>query len=372
MFYRCGAIPLFLAVLFAAPLCGDESPLAPREGVLLLKNGHVMQGGITKAGDFFVLTIGKTGEIRLPAADVETQCVDLDDAYRYQAALLPGKKAEPHLKLAEWCLRYGLRQQAEDEVAFVKQIEPENPKIANLLLRLKSATELPVAGGPKVDTSSATVGAKQLDETLGDLPAGTMERFSIVIQPMLINRCGANGCHGPAAKSDFHLLRPSTGQLMSKRFTQRNLFTVLQFVDKNKPDESRLVTLPQERHGGTSFPVFDKRSQHQLDDLMAWTRQITAKPQQVSLPATISPTQPLLSQSGADDEKNTTKIATGTAGRVPPNIAPMNSGESPKSNAPRPPSVNDLKNGGAKRAAAGPRDPFDPDIFNQKYLPGKN
>lgn len=372
MFYRCGALPLFLAVFFVAPLCGDEPSLAPREGVLLLKNGHVMQGGITKAGDFFVLTIGKTGEIRLPATDVETHCVDLDDAYRYQAALLPSNKADPHLKLAEWCLRYGLLSQAEDEVAFSKQIEPENPKIANLQLRLKSATELPAAGGPKVDTSSATVGAKQLDETLGDLPKGTMERFSIVIQPMLINRCGSNGCHGPAAKSEFHLLRPSTGQLMSKRFTQRNLFTVLQFVDKEKPDESRLLTLPQERHGGTSAPVFDKRTQHQFDDLTAWVKQISAKPQQVSLPTTIGPSQPILTQTGADAEKTATKVATDTVGRVPPNIAPMNAGDSPKSSAPRPPSVNDLKNGGAKREAAGPRDPFDPDIFNGKYLPAKN
>src|SRR5678815_663763 len=107
MFYRFGLAALF-AVLSAAPLCGDEPSLAPREGVLLLKNRHVMQGGITKAGDFFVLTLGKTGEVRLPAADVETQCVDLDDAYRYQAALLSGKKAESHVALAEWCLRYGL------------------------------------------------------------------------------------------------------------------------------------------------------------------------------------------------------------------------------------------------------------------------
>jgi len=37
-----------------------------REGVLLLKNGPVMQGNITNAGNF-VLTNRKPGEILLPA-----------------------------------------------------------------------------------------------------------------------------------------------------------------------------------------------------------------------------------------------------------------------------------------------------------------
>ena len=371
MFYPLRAVSLFIAVLAAAPLCGDEPVLAPREGVLLLKNGQVMQGNITKAGDYFVLTIGKTGEIRLPEADIETQCVDLDDAYRYQAAMLPTKKAEPHLKLAEWCLRYGLIQQAEDQVAFVKQVDPEHPRIAQLLLRLKSAAETPAKSGSKVDTSSATVGAKQLDESLAELPKGTMERYSVVIQPMLINRCGANGCHGPAAKSDFHLLRPSTGQMMSKRFTQRNLFTVLQFIDKDKPEESRLVTLPQERHGGTATPVFDKRSQHQLDDLIAWAKQLSPQPKQVALPTTIGPSQPVLTQTGSADEKGVAKVAADTPGRIPANIAPMNSGEIAKPTAPRPPSVKDLKSGGSNRESSAPRDPFDPEVFNRKYLPGK-
>ncbi|MBC7853384.1 MAG: hypothetical protein IAF94_08115, partial [Pirellulaceae bacterium] len=348
MFYRSGLAAL-LAVMVAAPLCGAEPALAPREGVLLLKNGHVMQGNITKAGDYFVLTLGKTGEVRLPAADVETQCVDLDDAYRYQAALLSSKKSEPHLTLAEWCLRHGLRQQAEDQVAFAKQLEPANVKIPQLELRLKTAAEVPAPSGARADSSSTTVGVKQLDETLAELPKGSMERFSVVIQPMLINRCGANGCHGPAAKSNFHLLRPSAGQMMSKRFSQRNLFTVLQYMDKDNPEESRLVTMPQEKHGSTLAPVFDKRSQHQLDDLIAWAKLLAKEPPQAALPASIGPAQTVLTQAGASAK---------TGGKIPPNIAPMNAGENAengKPKAPRAPSVQDLKGEANGREAAAAR-----------------
>ena len=365
MFYRFGLAALF-AVLVAAPLRGAEPALAPREGVLLLKNGHVMQGSITKAGDYFVLTLGKTGEVRLPASDVETQCVDLDDAYRYQAALLSNKKADPHLALAEWCLRYGLRQQAEDQVAFARKLEPEHARIPQLELRLKTAAEAPAPSGAKTDTSPTTVGVKQLEERLAELPKGSMERFSVTVQPMLINRCGANGCHGPAAKSNFHLLRPAAGQMMSKRFTQRNLFTVLQYMDKDKPEESRLVTMPQERHGSALTPVFDKRSQHQLDDLIAWGKLLAPKPPQVVLPATIGPAQTLLTQQSTAGEKTTADLA---GGKVPPNIAPMNGGVGVKAKSPRAPSVKDLRNESSPRDNAAPRDPFDPDVFNRKYLP---
>jgi hypothetical protein len=372
MFYRIRAVAL-LAVMVVTSLCGGvtslrgaEPALAPREGVLLLKNGHVMQGSITKAGDYFVLTLGKTGEVRLPAADVETQCVDLEDAYRYQAALLSSKKAEPHLTLAEWCLRYGLRQQAEDQVAFARKLEGEHAKIAQLELRLKTAAAAPAPSGPKPESSSTTVGVKQLEESLAELPQGSMERFSVVIQPMLINRCGANGCHGPAAKSNFHLLRPSAGQMMSKRFTQRNLFTVLKYIDKINPEESLLVTMPQEKHGGMLENMFDKRTQQQLDDLVAWAKLTVPNSPPVALPTTIGPAQTLLTQQETSEK---------TGDRIPPNIAPMNAGENSdrgKPRSPRAPSVNDLKREGSGDEPTAPRDPFDPQIFNQKYLPAKN
>lgn len=359
MFYRYGAIPL-LAALLSSPLCGGEPTLAPREGVLLLRNGHVMRGGITRAGDFYVLTLGKTGEVRLPATDVEAQCVDLEDAYRYQAALLTAKKADPHLTLAEWCLRHGLPRQAEEQMEFARQLEPANGRISQIQLRLKLAAGAPPPGNARATGSSTTVGSEQLEETLKELPKGSVEKFSVIVQPMLINRCGANGCHGPASKSNFHLLRPSSGQVMSKRFTQRNLFSVLPYIDRKNPEESRLLTLPQERHGNTLTPIFDKKSQRQFDDLLAWAKHLAAEPPPLPLPATIGPPSPLLSQSGAEGEKRGDK--------TPRHIAPMNAGEKPA-----PPwipgtAAEDKPSPGPGDPLA-PRDPFDPEIFNRKYLP---
>jgi hypothetical protein len=240
--------------------------------------------------------------------------------------------------------------------------------VKQLELRLKTAAEAPKPTGAR-SVGSTTVGSRQLEETLEKLPKGSVEKFSVTIQPMLINRCGANGCHGPAAKSSFHLLRPAAGQMMTKRFTQRNLFTVLQFMDKDEPEGSPLVTIPQERHGGAQSPVFDKRSRHQLDDLIAWAKHLSPKPPQVSLPSSVGPMQTLLSQPDSTQRKPAVEQA---GGKSPPSTSPRaEKGESRRPRAPRLPPPTDEKTEPGSREDFTPRDPFDPEIFNRQHLPVK-
>ncbi|MEX2025954.1 MAG: hypothetical protein WEH44_01615, partial [Pirellulaceae bacterium] len=75
------AIIAGLAMAAAMPLAAAEPVLTPQQGVLLLRNGNVIEGHVTRAGDYYLVTFGDSGEARLAAADVESLCVDLDDAY---------------------------------------------------------------------------------------------------------------------------------------------------------------------------------------------------------------------------------------------------------------------------------------------------
>ena len=68
------------------------------------------------------------------------------------------------------------------------------------------------------------------------------------------------------------LLRPPPGQIVSRRFTQRNLYSTLKYLDRTSPDNSPLVLLPQQRHGNSFAAVFDKHSSNQLAELAAWAR----------------------------------------------------------------------------------------------------
>src|SRR5687768_15620056 len=94
-----------LAVLSLAILLPAAEPsFAPQAGLLLLRNGHVLQGEITQAGDYYIVMLGQASEIRLPAKDVEAQVATLAEAYELKRHGLFGRGAQPHLDLADWCL----------------------------------------------------------------------------------------------------------------------------------------------------------------------------------------------------------------------------------------------------------------------------
>jgi hypothetical protein len=220
----------------------------------------------------------------------------------------------------------------------------------------------------KPSLNVATVGSEQLEKTARELPEGSVERFTAIVQPLLINRCGANGCHGPNSKNGFQLLKPALGQVANRRFTQRNLYSALQFVDRDEPQNSRIYLLPQQRHGGTAAPVFDDHTQSQLDELARWIAMTVPKPV-ATAPASIDPTGVLLSpgenpQSRANIDAKPILPAANGAPHEPP-AAP---------GTPATPAKPASAPGGDKQAADfpfKPRDPFDPEIFNRLYLSGK-
>ncbi len=352
------AVIIALACASAMPLTAAEPVLSPQQGVLLLRNGNVIEGRVTRAGDYYLVTFGDSGEARLAATDVETLCVDLDDAYRYKRATLLGRGAAPHLDLAEWCLRHGLAHQAGEQLVAAMRKDADDARIAAVERKLKLAMAAPKLPPARQPQTSATVSAEQLDKTIRALPPGSLERFSAIVQPILLNRCAAGGCHGPTARSDFRLLRPAAGVGPSKRFTQQNLYAVLQYLDKENPDASPLLTLPQKRHGAALAAVFDKRTKHQLDDLIAWTQLVLAVPAPAQ-PATIGKAQSLLSQ----QQDPHVKPASAEMPIEPEadDVAKASDGApmpfSPAKNAAPLPREEALK----------PRDPFDPEIFNRKF-----
>jgi hypothetical protein len=356
--FHVRAIAAALALSAAMPLTAAEPVLTPQQGVLLLRNGNVIEGNVTRAGDYYLVTFGESGEARLAAADVETLCVDLDDAYQYKRATMLGRGAAPHLELAEWCLRHSLTHQAGEQLVAAMRKDPEDARVAAVERKLKLALTAPQAAPARQPDTAATVSAEQLDKTIRALPPGSLEKFSAVVQPLLLNKCAAGGCHGSTARSDFRLLRPAAGVGPSKRFTQQNLYAVLKYLDQENPDASPLLTLPQKRHGGGLAAVFDKRTKHQLDDLVAWTQLVLAVPVPTA-PATIGKAQALLSQ-----QQDTHVKPASAEAPIEPEVDEKNP---QPDDTPMP--FTPAKNAAPlpREEAFQPRDPFDPEIFNRKF-----
>jgi hypothetical protein len=335
--------------------------LTPEAGLVVLKNGNVLEGNVTRAGDYYIVTQGQSSELRLPAAQVEAFCGSLDEAYEFKQRHLAGRGAKPHLDLAEWCLRQGMHANCAEQLGIATGLEPDSKQLAELERRLKLNVE---AAPPPGDARLAAVpssSAEQLENTARSLPRGSVEKFGAIVQPILLNRCGANQCHGPNSKAEFRLLRPPAGQMASRRFTQRNLYATLQQLDRADPAASPLLTLPQQRHGSSLTAVFDKHSQNQLTQLQSWVAltigaaSAVAAPTaaaQPPVPPTIAPASATLPQPAAAAPGTTSPNETPAVG-----VRAMRPQLDGSAAAPR----------GAAPPRFSPRDRYDPEIFNRQY-----
>ena len=340
-----------------------QPSIAPEVGVLALKNGQVLEGAITRAGDYYVVSQGEGSELKLNANEVELCCASLLEAYEFKASRVTSFSAKSRLDLAKWCLRQGLIDQCGEQLAAAEHMEPTNPQVADLKTRLKliQETPQPVPTGAAMGTAVAEV-----ENALRGLPRGSAEKFAAVIQPILLNRCGANQCHGPNAKSEFRLLRPPPGQIVSRRFTQRNLYASLKFLDRAHPENSPLVLMPQQRHGSALAAVFDKHSSNQLLELMSWAKLTAGAPLGAqsstapAAPATITPVNATLSQPNA--KASNSAAQEGREPSDPTEAAPV-------STRVMRPALDGEPTPRPKNAPQQPefRDRFDPEIFNRKY-----
>jgi len=407
---------LGLAGLSAAVGQDFASGLAPQPGVVMLRNGEIIEGKILRSGEYYRVALPE-GEIRLKGCDVEFCCRDLEEGYRRKRSTMRVGNASEHLQLAEWCLRHGLLGKAACELADTMDADPHHPMIRVLESRLKMALEPPAPAStarPQQET------ADDLQRVIQGMPPGTVELFTQSIQPVLLNHCATTACHGPRATSRFRLQRIPPGQPSSRRITQRNLQAVLPWIDRENPTASRLLEAASHAHGTAKAPVFADPQAIQYQRLIHWVGQVArhSPPADGALaggrandpfgpapPPTLPGQQPHASKepgqgpdpgatpTGADvrpprvagDERPPTlppsvltqqqrqaRPLPGTQPRLPPNETPPEpSGAAAASyQEPFPPSdgTQGPKRGNPLPAQFVPVDPFDPEVFNRRYF----
>jgi hypothetical protein len=350
----CAAVCLAAA---AVPLAG-EPPLriAPKEGLLLLKNGGIITGKITAAGDYY-LVLEPLGETRVRAAEVEMQCADLDEAYRRKREKIEDGKASDHLELAEWCVRHKLFEHAEGELTVAAAAEASLPRLELVRRRLEHArrnaqvprtTAIPASHCPTND---------DLERMARGIPKATMTAFTSTIQPLLLNNCSSSGCHTQRSGGKLQLHRidqPSKGS------TRRNLYAVLQCVDHGDPMASPLLKAPIEQHGNTKGAIFTNREADQYRQLVTWVQNLHGS-RPSAPPATVEKEAEPLSQRSGRKAANDDLLSSPTESDAPAHMAD----EMPGIEAP---STGDA-DASAPMAPYKPRDPFDPEIFNRRYFP---
>jgi hypothetical protein len=323
----------------AEPPAGSAAPSPAR--VLVLRNGHVLQGAITRVGDLYHVVV-PGGEIRVKPARVEFCCATLEEAYWRKRALIRPGNAEDHLELAKWCQRHAQHGFAVRELADAKAADPTNPRIPHLERQLKMSL-------PSNRTTRSTPPRQrgptdeQLERLVRDMPPGVVERFADTIQPVLLNNCTKSGCHGPHCKSEHHLFRGHSGRPPTRRLTLRNLHATLQWVDRDEPAASPLLTVPLGPHGTVKNKIFDKGQMDQYRRMVDWVARLSRAKRCEELDAETPPAEaaPASPPDSAPDDP-------------PPDAEPAQPASNVRRGQPPPQFV--------------PVDPFDPEIFNRRFF----
>jgi len=371
-FPLCVLVVAVLALLAASLTAEETTPVdtpvpTPQVGVLLLRNGQVIKGKISKAGRFYYVAFSH-GEIRLKDSEVEFWCRDLEEGYRRKRAKIQPGNARDHLLMAQWCLRHGLLGHAAAELADAMDADPTHPMIAVLERRLRLAMEPSQATSPLAQPVAESPSADDLDRLVGNMPAGVVRTFTEAIQPVLANNCATAGCHGPLTDAEFRLLRIPKGRPPSRRTTQRNLYATLQWVDRQDPAASRLLTAAMQPHGSAQAAVFDKHQMLQYKRIADWVHRVAGDSQQ-EMPATPG----LLRDEAADarpistDPTNPFAPSDPLGGKVAPASHQEPAGKASKTVEANPLPVRPKIQRGAKLKQFVPADPFDPEIFNRRY-----
>jgi hypothetical protein len=347
------------------------------ESVLLLRNGEMIKGRVTRDGDRFQVRV-PGGEVYVKAADVQHECRDTDEVYQRKRALIRVDNVMDHLELTQWCIKAVLFDPAARELAEAAALDPKHPLIPVLERRLKVAMAPAPAADPNAKPMPAGPTAHELDRMVRGMPPRTVETFSQVIQPMLVNNCSTAACHGQSVRNGFHLFRTPADSPPSRLLTQRNLHAALEWLDREDPEASPLLTYASQAHGTARVAIFTDRQVAQYRQLRDWCYRVAQTDRPV---VHASYDEPLGASSGygpsggsaGGSRSGRRHHAASGAGSIPKTPLPgWDSRTVDLRNNPAPEGQNRTAQRGGTAQKSPASDPFDPESFNRRFAaPGR-
>jgi len=358
-----------------------------------LRNGNVLEGKVSPTGEGYLVSMDG-GRIVVRAEEVELCCQTLEEAYERKRAPIRQGDVRAHLELAQWSQRHGLLGCAARELAEVKALAPAHPMIPLVERRIQMSLCPPETVERPVKRVDQTPSFEDLDRLVRSMPPRSVERFTQTVQPLLVNHCSTAGCHGPEGESRFRLLRTPPGRHPSRRLTQRNLHSTLEWIDRGNPAASELLSAPIGPHGSAQDAIFTDQQVDQYKQIVDWVHCVAAGDEPVD---TVSHEEPRQGSAPQDDARQTVAPAVHTAPVGPsndgflgghlqlfPNVAASSGpfGTSPAltevgraSALPSPLLQPNMKPSSATKPDVAPPtyvpvDPFDAEIFNRRFFPG--
>jgi hypothetical protein len=300
------AVALLPAAPPAAPVPVRSVEDQPLTGtILVLANERTVEGDIERiAGRYRIRR--PVGETWIDGRQVLRLCAGPAEVYAFLGARLKAGDLDGRVRLAEWCLEHGLKQQALAEAKAVVAANKNHLDGRGLLkkLELDGVSPAPLASAP---TLPAPPPSPDLD-----LTAEALNQFGTRVQPILMNACA--GCHNEARGTAFRLKRTYEIGVGNRTTTHQNVAAVLAYVNIAQPQASPFLAKAIGVHwwkktpdglvlaaGDPSSPPFQNRNAAAYRAIEDWVKltlatspqladlQIVAPPVPVPAPGAVEP-----------------------------------------------------------------------------------
>jgi len=320
--------------------------------VVLLTNGSLLQGRVERRAGEEVVVHQPGGAILLPSTEV--LCVDQSPLAVYEwlraQRVGEGPAVGQHLALADWAMENRLWPQAARELIDARQLDPRDRRLALLERRFDELTRprptAPMAASLPTPEPTPPEPTVEL-AALPDLPEGSLEHFTRRIQPLLRNGCASVGCHRGGADDALGLDPVWVGGHADASTTDHNLRAVIAAIDFESPEASPLLAAVRGPHYGAT-PFTGARRGELIERVETWVRELAAE------------------NTDSPPEEPGTVAADGVAPaaeperRLQPIVDDRVQPATYEAPAPR-------VRRGARLTPVGPRDEFDPAIFNERF-----
>lgn len=348
-------------VLDVGTACAGDRPAPLRKGkVLVLKNEYTIEGDIERVGDSYCVR-KKLGEQWVPAERALALVASLPDAYIYLRGRINLDDPDERLRLAHWCLKTKLQEQALAELQAAANLRPDHAETRRLLRywQQEAATHVPTSSK---ETKEPVPAQPTADSPPIEVTTDSLGLFATRVQPILMNTCAR--CHATGRGGNFRLTQVFEDTISNRRSLERNLASVLAEVNVYQPEASRLLIKAVSDHAHTGQAPLRDRQAAPYRTLESWVKRTVAdnphlrdrseirnpKPEPSIQPSAEPQTR------GGEESQWGTETKASSAAR-PSGVAVGDKGKaSPPTN-------------GAKVT---PVDPYDPEPFNRKMHPEAN
>ena len=269
-----------LVALAAASARGDGPP------VVLLTNHSVLRGTARLERDQWIVELSRGGRVVLPRQDVLARFPSMAEAFAWRQAQLDPGDADAWLSLGFWALRHDYR----DGAAMILQSRAANGGLDTRFAALQEQIRRYPPSTSRQPTTSpgqpAGLSWKEISET--------QRRFFFErVEPILLQRCGMVGCHGPGGDFAFRLLPPHPSEQRRSSTSLHNLRTTLRQIQPRATSASRLADFAAQAHADrlTGPPLSPDGPEWNILD--TWLRRLTspkADAPEKMLPDAVGPT----------------------------------------------------------------------------------